>query len=311
MKPIVDDLKAYWREEFHQKLFLACGLFLFITIGINYWLDFEDQYIDRFYRSWYHMPIMAVYQGFPFFVVCWLIHRSEGDPGWIRSREFWIKMIVGFLILGLDRAYFTPTNWLSDLTFYERGYYSKILFWGVAPLTVVLPLLIFHQFGEKRPAFHYGLEVKKVKLRPYLLLLAIAVLIIFAASFHSEIQEYYPRYKYSYGTKLAEQKGWSEWYTIAGYEIAYALNFLGVELFFRGFLLFAFYRLVGPKVVLAMLASYAFLHFGKPLGETISSVFGGFVLGVIALKTKNIWGGVMIHIGIAWAMEFAGYWQGQ
>lgn len=311
MKPIVGYLRAYLEEEFHQRLFLICGIFLLMAIGINYWLDFEDQYIDRFYHRWYQIPIMAIYQGFPFFVVCWLIHRIEGAPGWIRSREFWIKLIFGFLVLGLDRSYFTPNAWLSDLTFYERSYFSRLLFWGVAPLTVVLPLLVFHQVMEKSSAFYYGLGVKKVKIQPYLLLLLIAVLIIFAASFLSEIQEYYPRYKYSYGNKLAEQKGWPEWYTIAGYELSYALNFLGVELFFRGFLLFAFYRLIGPKVILAMMASYAFLHFGKPLGETISSVFGGFVLGVIALKTRNIWGGVLIHVGIAWAMELAGYLQGQ
>ncbi|MDW3194636.1 MAG: CPBP family intramembrane glutamic endopeptidase [Cytophagales bacterium] len=311
MKVIYGYLKTYWIEEYQQRLFVNIGVFLSVAIAINYWLDFEDQYIDQFYRSWWQLPIMAIYQSFPFLVVCWLIHRNQGAPGWINSREFWIKLVFGFLILGLDRSYYTPDAWLSDFPYYERSYYSKLLFWGVAPLTIVLPLLIFHQRIEKRPADYYGLRMNKVAVRTYLLLLAIAILVIIAGSFLSEIQEYYPRYKYSYGNKLVEHFGWSPWKTVAGYELSYAMNFLGVELFFRGFLILAFYRIVGPKVVLAMVASYAFLHFGKPIGETISSVFGGFILGVIALKTKNIWGGVMIHVGIAWAMELAGYLQGQ
>jgi hypothetical protein len=52
-----------------------------------------------------------------------------------------------------------------------------------------------------------------------------------------------------------------------------------------------------------MAAAYAVLHFGKPMGEAISSVFGGYILGIIALYGRNIWGGVFIHGGIAFLME--------
>ena len=93
-------------------------------------------------------------------------------------------------------------------------------------------------------------------------------------------------------------------YLYAGiYEIAYGLNFISVELFFRGFLVVGLMSLLGRKAVLAMVAAYCFLHFGKPAGEAISSIFGGFILGVVAYETKSIWGGVIIHVGIAWSME--------
>ena len=38
-----------------------------------------------------------------------------------------------------------------------------------------------------------------------------------------------------------------------------------------------------------MAATYAALHFGKPMGETISSIFGGYILGVIALYNHSNW----------------------
>jgi len=45
------------------------------------------------------------------------------------------------------------------------------------------------------------------------------------------------------------------------------------------------------------------------LGEAISSFFGGFILGVHALEKRNIFGGIVIHVGIAYLMEIAAIWQ--
>ena len=77
--------------------------------------------------------------------------------------------------------------------------------------------------------------------------------------------------------------------------------------FFRGFLIVGMVRYFGPQVVLPMILTYCFLHFGKPLTESISSLFGGYILGIISLHSKSIWGGVIIHVGIAWLMEIVGY----
>jgi membrane protease YdiL (CAAX protease family) len=58
-----------------------------------------------------------------------------------------------------------------------------------------------------------------------------------------------------------------------------------------------------------MVGLYVALHFGKPAGETIGSFFGGYILGVLAYKSKNIWGGIIAHMGIAWLMELFAYLQ--
>ena len=71
----------------------------------------------------------------------------------------------------------------------------------------------------------------------------------------------------------------------------------------------AFVKMLGGYAVFPMVATYAFLHFGKPLTETVSSVFGGYILGVVSYKTNNVWGGIIIHMGVAWSMEIFGYLQ--
>jgi membrane protease YdiL (CAAX protease family) len=47
------------------------------------------------------------------------------------------------------------------------------------------------------------------------------------------------------------------------------------------------------------------IHFGKPLPECLGSIIAGLVLGVLAMDTRSIWGGVTIHVAVAWGMDFA------
>ena len=91
--------------------------------------------------------------------------------------------------------------------------------------------------------------------------------------------------------------------TMSIYEFFYLVDFLWTELIFRGFFILGMAAVLGRGAVLPMVMIYAFRHFAKPMGETIGSVFGGYILGVIALRSKNIMGGVMIHVGVAFLME--------
>jgi hypothetical protein len=91
------------------------------------------------------------------------------------------------------------------------------------------------------------------------------------------------------------------------YELSYGIDFLTIEFFFRGFLVLAFARYAGKEAILPMAAFYCCIHFGKPLFECITSYFGGMILGVVVYHTRSIWGGLIVHLGIAWLMELAGY----
>mgnify|MGYP005759559141 FL=1 len=146
-------------------------------------------------------------------------------------------------------------------------------------------------------------------MSPYLTLLGIALIFIIIGSFFGDLQSYYPRYKIVHGTSFAAHHQVPTWVSVFIYETTYATSFITVEFIFRGFLIYAFVKYFGPYSILPMVATYCFLHFGKPATETLSSIFGGYVLGIFALKNKNIWGGVMVHVGVAWSMELFGYLQ--
>ncbi len=87
------------------------------------------------------------------------------------------------------------------------------------------------------------------------------------------------------------------------WETIYGISFVGTEILFLGALIIGLSQLLGRNVILPSIAVYAFLHFRKPIPETIGSIFGSYTLGIIALKKKNLFGGIIIHMGVAIGMN--------
>jgi membrane protease YdiL (CAAX protease family) len=72
-----------------------------------------------------------------------------------------------------------------------------------------------------------------------------------------------------------------------------ALDVLPAEFFFRGFLLFALLRAVGPIAVVIATLPFAFSHLGKPEIETLSTLGGGFLYGWLDWRTGSVlWSGL-------------------
>jgi hypothetical protein len=189
----------------------------------------------------------------------------------------------------------------------------EVSYWGfkvainlISIFTILLPLWIFSQFFERNETRLYGLAPRHFDTRPYFQLIMIMVPILAAASFHSSFHRTYPLYKSS---TVHTFLGIPEWVAVLGYEAAYGFDFITVELLFRGFMVIGMIEILGRNSILPMAATYCFLHFGKPPGEAISSAMGGYILGVIAYETKSIWGGVIVHVGIAWMMELIAFLQ--
>jgi membrane protease YdiL (CAAX protease family) len=164
-------------------------------------------------------------------------------------------------------------------------------------------------FDRKEDFGIYGLRFRKVDFKPYFVMFLFMIPIIYCATFLPDIIEYYPTYKRVGGARFSNYYDLPVWVSVVFYESVYLADFLNTEVFFRGFLVIGLSKLMGKNVVLPMVATYAVLHFGKPMGETISSVFGGYILGIIALYSRNIWGGVFIHGGIALLMEVFAFWK--
>ncbi len=121
------------------------------------------------------------------------------------------------------------------------------------------------------------------------------LVLVFAKS--PEFLAQYPFYK--------DHMAWSD---LAVWELAYGLQFFALEFFFRGFMLRGLGAELGSMAVIVMVIPYCMIHFGKPLPECLGSIIAGTVLGVLAMDTRSIWGGVTIHVAVAWSMDLAALW---
>jgi membrane protease YdiL (CAAX protease family) len=86
-----------------------------------------------------------------------------------------------------------------------------------------------------------------------------------------------------------------------------ALEVLPAEFFFRGFLLFALLRVIGPIAVIIATLPFAFAHLGKPELETLSTLGGGLLYGWLDWRTGSVlWSGLAHTWVLALAVLAAG-----
>jgi membrane protease YdiL (CAAX protease family) len=77
------------------------------------------------------------------------------------------------------------------------------------------------------------------------------------------------------------------------------LDLIGWEFFFRGWILFGYARKFGPEALWLQAVPFALAHISKPEVETLSTIFGGFVFGWIAWRTRSFLYPFLIHWFIA------------
>jgi len=77
------------------------------------------------------------------------------------------------------------------------------------------------------------------------------------------------------------------------------LDLIGWEFFFRGWILFGYARKFGAEALWLQAVPFALAHIGKPEIETLSTIFGGFAFGWIALRTRSFMWPFLIHWFIA------------
>ena len=136
----------------------------------------------------------------------------------------------------------------------------------------------------------------------YALMLVPVLLAVLAASHLAKFQAVYPFYK------PEPEDAWR----LLLYEVFYGLQFLYLEFFFRGYLLHVPKRRLGVLAVFVMMVPYCMLHFTKPVQEAVGAILGGTALGLISLRTRSIFGGCMLHLAVAWSMDFLSlYHQGK
>jgi hypothetical protein len=171
---------------------------------------------------------------------------------------------------------------------------------------LLVPALFFWWDHSLRPTRFFGCTTQGFHWPTYGWLLLLMVPLLGWASFQGSFLRAYPRYRPGV---LEEMRFYSPYLTVGAYQASYVAQFVALEIFFRGFMVMALGRYLGGGAVFPMVALYCYLHFNKPLPETIGSIFGGYILGVVAHYSRSTLGGMVVHVGIALLMEGLAFWQ--
>ncbi len=309
MKQVLNYFKIYHNKYLSIQGYLAILMFISTLIATNYYFNIENGYIDKIRPTLYRIPAFLGLNLLGYFGVLFILKKFRKDNLKITKSVIGYSFL-GLLILSIDRSVFTyfVDPILGHLDQPVFLFWFKILYNSYGWITIFSVLLIAKLVLDKNSTDgFYGLSFKNLNGRFYLLLVLAVIPIALIGALSGEIGSFYPVYQRCGGTEFASFHGISELFSVAIYEFFYLTDFLNTELLFRGFLVIGASKYLGKDAVLPMVAAYAVLHFGKPIGETISSVFGGYLLGVLAFYSRNIWGGVLIHTTLAGSMELFAY----
>ncbi len=298
MKSILEYIRRYFTST-NKGILSAITLFTAVLVFINYryGLDGEIRKNNSFAIKllyWYAVFLVA-------FLLPWLITGYFRPASFSRNKKFLFLLFSAPLIFSLKLCLdisiplSTNANW--------NNYWNHVLYWPLLLLvTGGILLLYWWRFDRGQP--FYGLTTRNLEWRPYLLMLLGMIPLIAAASTQQDFLEVYPKLQSIAAVYKEEEMSWIHKLL---FELAYGTDFIGIELFFRGFLVLAFIKWAGKDAILPMACFYCAIHFGKPLGECVSSYFGGLLLGIVVYNTRSILGGLLVHLGIAWLMELGGY----
>ncbi len=298
MKEILHWLRAYFSDPRQRKAAFLSLAFCLALITVNYSL----YSLHRFQaQAWYlQLLLYAAVSGSGL-----LIARIAGVADAVQIKRFFPWLLLALLVYAL-RGWPSQLSWDYGLTSSadETRMLKAVVIYPLRVLVLLLLLFMIRHGLRKDLDSLYGLTLRGHHWRPYLLMLMIVAPLIALAATQPDFQHSYPRWGYAYRCCDA-LLGW-KWYL--AYDLCYLTDFIGVELFFRGFLVLGMWRFLGPAAIWPASCWYVAIHFGKPAGECFSSFFGGTVLGIIAANTRSIFGGIAIHTGIAALMELAGLW---
>ena len=177
------------------------------------------------------------------------------------------------------------------------GALGALWFWVAACVAGYFALPAIYLKLSGRGVLDFGLRPAGLTTHfgVYAALCGLVLMGVVGVSYLPDFQRIYPFYDF------ADRS----WLDLLLWELAYAVQFFALEFFFRAFLLEGLRRTMGAGAILVMLMPYCMLHFPKTGVESAASVIAGLVLGVMAMRWRSIWGGVLIHTTVAVSMDLA------
>lgn len=286
-------LTEYVREYYiavNKRLFLIISLILSVLICFNYYFKLNS-YLLSGSTAWIRLlRFTALY--LPVFAGTYLLGSLVQKRPLPPRRFFYLLLFIAPVVFAA-KVSVKPSDFLL-----LDDYFLITMQWPLKAVVVLLPVLLLGILGRyQRPLF--GLGIRGTEIKPYFILLLLMVPLLIIAGMSQDFQHVYPKLQ-----MIGDAA--NDWFLALLFELCYGVDFFTIELFFRGFLVLAFIKYAGKDAVLPMAVFYCTIHFGKPLAECVSSYFGGLVLGAIVYNTRSIWGGLIVHLGIAWLMEIIG-----
>ena len=298
MKTIIGYIKGYFYES-DKTLLLFTTLLAASLIFLNYYFHIDDHISDSnlfVARLGWRYIIFLVAFGLPY--LCYSIINNKAL---FSQPNFIILVLLAPIIFSVKAGLRLDFPIAADPAL--NSYWNHILYWPFLLLLVIVMLWICWKIWDREQPF-YGTVRSDLNWKPYWLMLVFMIPLVAAASTQHDFLEVYPKLQLIVDDNTQMQL--TPWHKLL-FELSYGSDFIGIELFFRGFLVLAFLKWAGKDAILPMACFYCTIHFGKPLGECISSYFGGLLLGIVVSNTRSMWGGLMVHLGIAWLMELGGY----
>ncbi len=195
-------------------------------------------------------------------------------------------------------------QWLREFRAHPYRQLLGYVWWGAWNVLcfIALPMLCI-KYVFKQNLSQYGWQWGDVHKHwlGYVLLMSPIMVFAIIVSFRSDFSNHYPFYKMAHVS----------WFDLLAWELIYIIQFIAVEFFFRGFIVNGLRIPFGSLSIAVMCLPYLMLHFPKLWLESTGAIAFGFLLGILALRSKSIWGGVMVHVGIALMMDLAALLQGK
>lgn len=157
---------------------------------------------------------------------------------------------------------------------------------------------IYIKFVLKRDLADYGLDFRLERdfWRIYFYCAAVMIPLVYAVSLTEGFSSKYPFFVVFNGEPYLSL-------SFVGWELIYFTQFLGLEFFFRGFLVHSLKPTFGIYSIFVMTVPYCMIHFGKPMPESFAAIFAGIFLGWLSYKNGNIWLGLLLHCTVAITMD--------
>jgi membrane protease YdiL (CAAX protease family) len=167
--------------------------------------------------------------------------------------------------------------------------------WGLTRIGgYLLPLLVWRLFFRKDSLLDMGLRTRGFREHAWLYALFVTVMIpvMWIVAHQPDFGTYYPIYDLA-------GRSWTDFLV---WEAIYIAQFLGLEIFFRGWWIRA-NRSFGMGAIFCMVVPYCMIHYGKPYLEADAAIIAGTVLGSLSMKTRSIWAGFLVHGTVGLLMD--------